>query len=257
MSPPRRPPEPSPQALRAVAAFRRRGQLPDGAKDALRARIDASLAARSEVQPPIDIARSAWRIGVVMTAAAGVLLALRMVGSSGTLSQRTAPSSDQASYEATPPDPDQGQARLRTPSRDSAPEDSTPASDTAPPPSTEPASVSPPKTPPAPRAPASTRSAQSDLAPTAEADLAAELAVMRQARAALREQDPLRALRLLDEHAARFASGQMLEDRQALRVQALCDAGHGDRAREAARRFAREHAGSPHVARVTTICIEP
>ena len=254
-----RPDEPSPQALRAMAAFRRRGQLSDDAKDALRERIDASISARTEVPPPIDVAGSAWRIGVAMAAAATVLLALRLVGSAGTLVQRSASSSDQAVYEATPSDPEQGRARPRAPSQPVVtPEDSTPAAPPAPQPPVDPAGVSSPASRSAVRAPASARPPEPGAAPPpAPVDLAAELTVMRRARAALRREDPEQALRLLDEHAARFASGQMLEDRQALRVQALCDAGRGERARDAARRFGQDHPGSPHVARVKTICIEP
>lgn len=88
----------------------------------------------------------------------------------------------------------------------------------------------------------------------AEPDLAAEVALMRQARVALDRGDPEAALRVLAEHAQAFAVGQMKEDRLRLRIEALCALGHRDRARAEADAFLRDHPGSTHRARVRGLC---
>lgn len=89
-----------------------------------------------------------------------------------------------------------------------------------------------------------------------EPDLAAEVALMRQARAALDRGDPEAALRVLAEHAQGFAAGQMKEDRLRLRIEALCALGQRERARAEADAFLRDHPGSTHTARVRGLCRE-
>jgi hypothetical protein len=84
--------------------------------------------------------------------------------------------------------------------------------------------------------------------------LAAEVAYMRQARAAIDAGDPGAALRALDEHAREFAAGQMLEDRLRLRIEATCALGREEQARAQADEFLRDHPGSPHAARVRELC---
>jgi hypothetical protein len=81
-------------------------------------------------------------------------------------------------------------------------------------------------------------------------DLAAEMAVLRRASALVRSQEGPRALQALDEHARRFPKGQLVEDREALRVQALCAAGQPEAALQAARAFERVHPASAHLRRV-------
>jgi hypothetical protein len=81
-------------------------------------------------------------------------------------------------------------------------------------------------------------------------DLAAEMAVLRRASALVRAQEGQRALQALDEHARRFPKGQLVEDREALRVQALCAAGQSEAARQAARAFEHAHPASAHLRRV-------
>ena len=80
---------------------------------------------------------------------------------------------------------------------------------------------------------------------------------MRSARAALRAGDAQEALRVLDRHRREYATGQMNEDRDALRAAALCDAGQIAHARAASRDFASAYPGSLHVARVKKICATP
>jgi hypothetical protein len=58
--------------------------------------------------------------------------------------------------------------------------------------------------------------------------LAEELALIEAARAA---KDPAAALRRLDQHQSRFASGQLAHERERLRVEALCELGRLDEVR--------------------------
>ncbi|MBA3545749.1 MAG: hypothetical protein H0T76_04630, partial [Nannocystis sp.] len=91
----------------------------------------------------------------------------------------------------------------------------------------------------------------------AEPGLAAEVALLRQARAALDDNDPEAALRALGEHANDFRTGQMLQDRQRLRIEALCALGHHEAARAEAETFLRTYPDSTHTARVRTLCRDP
>jgi outer membrane protein assembly factor BamD (BamD/ComL family) len=78
--------------------------------------------------------------------------------------------------------------------------------------------------------------------------------LLRRARSALNDGDPTQALARLTVHAETFARGQMVEDREALRVQALCKAGREAEARAAATAFLARYPNSPHAARVQRIC---
>jgi hypothetical protein len=75
-------------------------------------------------------------------------------------------------------------------------------------------------------------------------DLAAERALLADARAAMQAADAPRALAILDEHARRFAHGQLAEERDAMRVAALWLAGDHEGARARAGEFARRHPDS-------------
>jgi len=86
--------------------------------------------------------------------------------------------------------------------------------------------------------------------------LAEEVPLLRAARAALRSGEAARSLDLLTTHAARFPDGVMREERLALRVAALCDAGRRSEARAEAERFVREAPRSVFVERVRTTCVE-
>lgn len=69
--------------------------------------------------------------------------------------------------------------------------------------------------------------------------LEAETALLEQARAKLREDDPDAALRLLAQHAAQFPRGLLASERASTRVKALCKAGRVDEAAKRARSNAR------------------
>ncbi|HEX6837102.1 MAG TPA: outer membrane protein assembly factor BamD, partial [Polyangia bacterium] len=75
-------------------------------------------------------------------------------------------------------------------------------------------------------------------------DLAAEHALLADARSAMQSSDAARALAILDDHARRFPRGQLAEERDALRVGALWLSGDHAAARRHADEFARRHPGS-------------
>jgi hypothetical protein len=77
-------------------------------------------------------------------------------------------------------------------------------------------------------------------------DLVVEVGLVRRARRALQDNDPAAALAMLDAHAHAFPAGQMLEDRLALRVEALCAVGEEARARAEAKRLQRRFPRSAH-----------
>ena len=90
--------------------------------------------------------------------------------------------------------------------------------------------------------------------PTAAADIEAELALIKRAKAAKqhgRHADGLAALR---EHAERFARGTLADERVVLRAELLCAAGRVDEARSEARAFLRERADSALAGRMRHVC---
>ncbi|MCX4239382.1 hypothetical protein [Paraliomyxa miuraensis] len=100
-------------------------------------------------------------------------------------------------------------------------------------------------------------SARPSMAPSsteAVDELQLELAMIRRAREALREQHPERALELLEAHAKAFPAGQMLEDRLVLRIEALCAAGKGPQGRAEIAAFLRDFPRSAHAVRVRQSC---
>lgn len=84
--------------------------------------------------------------------------------------------------------------------------------------------------------------------------LVVELGLVRRARRALQDGDPATALSLLDAHARAFADGQMVEDRLALRVEALCAVGAERQARGEASRLRRDFPQSAHVLDDGALC---
>ncbi|PCC73419.1 hypothetical protein SAMN02745121_02852 [Nannocystis exedens] len=95
-----------------------------------------------------------------------------------------------------------------------------------------------------------------ETGPRGQSGLAAEMALLRRARAALDGGDPGAALHDLAAHERAFAAGQMLQDRLLLRMEALCALGKGRQARAEAAVFLRTYPESTHTARVQTICPE-
>lgn len=84
--------------------------------------------------------------------------------------------------------------------------------------------------------------------------IATESRLIGGARAALRDERPTLALRLLDRHARQFPRGVMTEERRALRVAALCLDGQPKAAERESRAFLRDYRDSPLSANVGKHC---
>jgi hypothetical protein len=83
--------------------------------------------------------------------------------------------------------------------------------------------------------------------------LQAELALVRAAHDALRAGKPDVALERMEQHRSEFPNGALSEERDALRVSAICALGRSDAASEA-QTFLANHPGSPFVARIRDAC---
>jgi hypothetical protein len=84
--------------------------------------------------------------------------------------------------------------------------------------------------------------------------LAAEVQLMHDVEAALRANQPQRALALLDQHRG---DGFMAEERAAAHVVTLCQLGRSDAARKEAADFLRARPRSPLAARMRSTCAKP
>ncbi len=89
--------------------------------------------------------------------------------------------------------------------------------------------------------------------PTPDAQLAAEVELLTQAKRALAG-DPERTLRLLATHAERFPNGQLGTERAGYRAIALCTLGRWAQGRGEARLFVSAHGRSSLATRVTKAC---
>lgn len=82
----------------------------------------------------------------------------------------------------------------------------------------------------------------------------AELALIQRIKDALDAERPTEALRAIDEHARGFARGSLAEEREALRVVALCEAGERARGEREQQAFLRAYPRSAYRERVRTAC---
>jgi hypothetical protein len=89
----------------------------------------------------------------------------------------------------------------------------------------------------------------------AQSSLRAELDLLREAQGALDRADGDAALRALDAHPSE--SGQLLAERQAARVLALCLLGRTAEARDAAARFLKVYPTSVHRHAIERSCANP
>jgi hypothetical protein len=106
-------------------------------------------------------------------------------------------------------------------------------------------------------APAIQRPAEEEREPADPlATVRIESSLVGRARAALRDSDRATALRLLDEHARRFPNGELEQERELLRVTALCDAGDSTAAANAAAAFRLAFPGSPLLGHLESACAE-
>lgn len=116
-----------------------------------------------------------------------------------------------------------------------------------------PRTFAPERTEPAPR---------NDRGPAATSAVddafARELALLQRARVALGRGDAEGALGVLAEHERSFPTGALVEERRAVRIIALCDAGKAPQGRAEARNFLAAHPSSTLAGRIRSACaIEP
>ncbi len=88
-------------------------------------------------------------------------------------------------------------------------------------------------------------------------DLAAETHLIRKAHQAMLAGQPTHAHSILDEHARRFPTGVLAEERVATQIIAECKLGHVGDARTRFDRFTAAWPQSPHLARVRAACDLP
>jgi rhodanese-related sulfurtransferase len=87
--------------------------------------------------------------------------------------------------------------------------------------------------------------------------VAAEVAILRRVSDALRAGDAKGALAGVDEHARRFPSGALAEERDMERIVALCALGRRSEAARATSQFSRAYPSSSHEARIREACAAP
>jgi outer membrane protein assembly factor BamD (BamD/ComL family) len=92
---------------------------------------------------------------------------------------------------------------------------------------------------------------------TAAIDAREEMRLVSAARETLRAGSATRALELLDEARRRFPSGTLVQEREALTIEAMARSGQRDAAVARARAFARDYPGSPYTARVQAVLTAP
>jgi hypothetical protein len=85
-------------------------------------------------------------------------------------------------------------------------------------------------------------------------DVAAEVRLLVEAHRALDDGDARRGLALLDDHARRYPSGALGEERDAARVRALCSLGRVSEAREVTERLLRASPWSPQAGPLRASC---
>jgi outer membrane protein assembly factor BamD (BamD/ComL family) len=87
----------------------------------------------------------------------------------------------------------------------------------------------------------------------AESTAASELALLDQARRAIAEGSPARALSILDAYASRYPRGVMAPEASVLRVEALAAAGDRNAVKREGEAFLRANPSSPYAARVQSL----
>jgi hypothetical protein len=247
------------QAQALLDALREAEDIPAEVHERVWARVDGTLAQRR------TRATGAWIAGGLAVAAALVLLWIRgQVANpeeAGARAVMEAPlqASDRDGEQQAVARPDPAASRIGPPARPA--DDAAPVASEADVPERvpelddglerAPKTAQPRSTPPARTSPRPQR----DEAPAEAGDsLSDEMDLLKRAKLALSRGEAKRAASLLDEHARRFPDGVLLQERQALRVVALCDAGELARGREEAKRFLSAHPKAALAERVRAAC---
>ncbi|MBN1612421.1 MAG: hypothetical protein JW940_37670 [Polyangiaceae bacterium] len=109
---------------------------------------------------------------------------------------------------------------------------------------------------PPPVAETSTASAPDAVARLRHPGVAQELSLLAEARAALRDGDPERALALTQQHEQRFGEGALAEEALAARILALCALGRREQGRAAVATLERLAPNSPQLPRARAACAD-
>ncbi len=246
--------EPSPAARAALRQYHDAAGLAPSVHERVWRDINASLdAAEQAPEAPTSEAPTpaprrsrvlAWTLGASLAAAA----LLVVCNQRGHFTGPARPNGEAAQYGALPGADAEARAREHRSSPTLEHSDPNPSG------SQTPAQLTRPR-----RASTGTANTAPSTDPVAPAGpgLAAEVALLRQARAALDANDPDAAMRVLGEHANDFRTGQMQQDRQRLRIEALCALGRTEAAHAEAETFLRIYPDSTHTARVRTLCRDP
>jgi hypothetical protein len=128
----------------------------------------------------------------------------------------------------------------------------------SPPPSDDPSAEAPRSVKIAHSTPRQNAAATKEVVENARASqLREESEMILGARRVLRAGDPLRALTLLDAARARFPEGILVQEREALSIEALVRSGQRALATKRAEAFLRAYPKSPHGADVKRVVLEP
>ena len=250
-------------ALALLAMYREQERPSDEVKGRVWERIEANPAAAMPVGAPAATGRTARWIGLGLAVAAALAVAVIGVGSGrstaesseesspneAALQHQTRESGGQA-HEHEPA----GEPRRRRTDKAAVPQP-TPEPEPIPEPEPELTSEAEPEPalkPTTKRRPKST----APVEPATPETLAAETSLLRRARAALAAKNAGSCLALLSQHAKQFPTGVLAEERDALRVVALCSDGRLQDGKRAAAKFRKAHPGSPLTGRVGSACTD-
>lgn len=250
-----------PRARALLREYREGKRASPRQRDALWSQIelsvgDASGGLEGDADGPSQVAAAArpvaWIAGMTLAAAAVVAVAVG-AAALGRDEGQTVPL--QAPDVATPKEPQAPVGGVEPSVAPAVSGEESPAS-LAPQPVPNPKQRSPARTrtqsgSPRPRVPGAPEAVE------AVEGLRAEMALIAAAKAALHRGEPAAALRTLEEHARRFARGQMLEDRRVLRIEALCAGGKARQANAEVVTFAEAFPSSAHIERLRALCPLP
>jgi hypothetical protein len=139
-----------------------------------------------------------------------------------------------------------------------APDEQPQSSSASPPTVGEPAAEGPRSVKAAHSSPRPNAAAAKELAENVRASqLREESAMILGARRVLRAGDPARALTLLDAAQARFPGGILVQEREALTIEALVRSGQRALATRRAEAFLRDYPKSPHATDVRSFVLDP
>lgn len=226
---------------RALLASYKRERPGQGARARNLQGVQRRVASRSRPQRSSMKHQLAWGFAAAAAAALLLLVIDRVLPRPEVAGSESAPAGSQAVHgEATPSEPERVKER--------------PAIAPTPAPTPEPAPIVVPETrPDRDRPPPSRPSTTPALAPSSADSLAEETQLVALARAALGRDDLDAAQAALDDHARRFPSGALVEDRIAYATIVSCRRSEVDR--DAKRReFLQRYPRSPHRPRIDEAC---